>query len=93
MMNPGSLTDWPLREQRALFSLLGDVQATVGVELTNSLLMVPTKSVSGIFFPAEESFASCQLCPREACPNRRAPYDPELYDRKYRATQMTQAGS
>ncbi len=47
--------------------------------------MVPTKSVSGILFPAEESFASCQLCPRENCPNRRAPYDPELFDRKFRA--------
>jgi hypothetical protein len=84
VMNPGSLADWPLREQRSLFSLLGDVRAAIGVELTSSLLMVPTKSVSGIYFPAEESFASCQLCPRELCPNRRAPYDPELYDRKYR---------
>lgn len=84
MMNPGSLPDWPLREQRPLFSLLGDVHAAIGVELTGSLLMVPTKSVSGIFFPAEESFASCQLCPRELCPNRRAIYNPELYERKYR---------
>jgi Vitamin B12 dependent methionine synthase, activation domain len=84
MMNPGSLADWPLREQRSLFSLLGSVREAIGVELTKSLLMVPTKSVSGIFFPAEESFASCQLCPRELCPNRRAPYDPEMYDRKYR---------
>jgi len=83
MMNPGSLADWPLSEQRSLFSLLGNVPAAIGVELTKSLLMVPTKSVSGIFFPAEESFASCQLCPRELCPNRRASYDPELYDRKY----------
>jgi hypothetical protein len=82
-MNPGSLGDWPLREQLPLFSLLGDVRAAVGVELTQSLLMVPTKSVSGILFPSEESFASCQLCPRELCPNRRAPYDPELFDRKY----------
>jgi hypothetical protein len=84
MMNPGSLADWPLREQRSLFSLLGNVKEAIGVELTKSLLMVPTKSVSGIFFPAEETFASCQLCPREKCPNRRAPYDPELYDRKYK---------
>jgi len=91
MMNPGSLADWPLREQRSLFSLLGNVREAIGVELTKSLLMVPTKSVSGILFPAEESFASCQLCPRELCPNRRAPYDPELYDRKYRATQTSEA--
>jgi hypothetical protein len=85
MMNPGSLADWPLREQRPLFALLGDVQESVGVELSKSLLMVPTKSVSGIMFPSEESFASCQLCPRDLCPNRRAPFDPELYERKYTA--------
>jgi hypothetical protein len=84
VMNPGSLSDWPLSEQLALFALLGDVRAAIGVELTKSLLMVPTKSVSGILFASEESFASCQLCPRELCPNRRAPYDPDLYDRKYR---------
>jgi Vitamin B12 dependent methionine synthase, activation domain len=93
MMNPGSLADWPLREQRSLFSLLGGVREAIGVELTKSLLMVPTKSVSGIFFPAEESFASCQLCPRELCPNRRAPYDPELYNRKYRNIEKLDAGS
>jgi hypothetical protein len=84
-MNPGSLADWPLREQRPLFSLLGDVRAAVGVELTPSLLMTPTKSVSGILFPTEETFASCQLCPREGCPNRRAAYDPDLFARKYSA--------
>jgi hypothetical protein len=82
-MNPGSLADWPLREQRPLFGLLGDVEAAVGVTLTPSLLMTPTKSVSGILFPSAETFASCQLCPREACPNRRAPYDPELFARRY----------
>jgi hypothetical protein len=85
-MNPGSLTDWPLREQRVLFALLGDVRSAVGVELTDSLLMVPRKSVSGILFVAEETFASCQLCPRHDCPNRRAPYDAGLFERKYAET-------
>jgi hypothetical protein len=42
--------------------------------------------VSGILFPTEETFASCQLCPREDCPNRRAPYDAELFERKYKAS-------
>jgi hypothetical protein len=82
-MNPGSLTDWPLREQRPLFAMLGDVRAAIGVELTDTLLMTPRKSVSGILFVAEETFASCQLCPRHDCPNRRAPYDVGLYERKY----------
>ena len=83
-MNPGSLADWPLKEQCVLFGLLGDTQAAIGVRLTDSLLMVPTKSVSGIWFPTEESFTSCQLCPRENCRGRRAPYDKDLFDRKYR---------
>ena len=47
-MNPGSLQDWPLREQRPLFGLVGDVEAKIGVRLTDSYLMVPRKSVSGI---------------------------------------------
>ena len=82
-MAPGSLGNWPLTEQRPLFSLLGDTRADIGVELTGSLLMVPTKSVSGIRFPIEQSFESCQLCPRESCPGRRAPYDEGLYAHRY----------
>jgi len=81
-MNPGSLADWPLKEQRPLFALLGQA-AAIGVQLTDSLLMTPVKSVSGLLFPTQESFASCQLCPRDICPNRRAPYDPNLFARKY----------
>ncbi len=82
-MNPGSLTDWPLTEQRPLFKLLGDVQSAVGVRLTDSLLMLPRKTVSGIEFPMEANFASCQLCPRQKCPGRRAEFDPAAYE-KYR---------
>jgi cobalamin-dependent methionine synthase I len=83
-MAPGSLSDWPIQQQNPLFRLLGDPRAAIGVELTDSYLMVPNKSVSGLRFPTEEPFDSCLLCPRDACPGRRAPYDPELYDRKYR---------
>jgi hypothetical protein len=83
-MNPGSLPDWPLTDQAPLFSLLGDTRQQVGVHLTDSMLMVPTKSVSGILFPTEEGYANCQLCPRQACLNRRAPYDEMLYARKYK---------
>jgi hypothetical protein len=82
-MSPGSLPDWPIQAQRPLFALLGDTEEAIGVRLTDSLLMVPTKSVSGIRFATEQSFASCQLCPRERCPSRRAPYDEALFE-KYR---------
>ena len=89
-MNPGSLPDWPLPQQGPLFNLLGDVAGAVGVTLSDSFVMLPTKSVSGILFPTEKDFASCQLCPREECPNRRAPYDPGLFDRRF-ASQSSNA--
>lgn len=78
-MNPGSLEDWPITEQTKLFSLFGDTEKSIGVRLTESLLMIPRKSISGILFPKEETFLSCQLCPREVCQGRRAAYDPTLH--------------
>jgi hypothetical protein len=82
-MNPGSLEDWPLTEQGPLFTLLGEGAQLTGVELTPSYLMLPRKSVSGIFFPAEVGFESCMLCPRADCTGRRAPYQPELTQTRY----------
>ena len=79
-MNPGSLEDWPITQQAPLFALFGDVKELIGVELTESFLMVPTKSASGIYFPTEITFESCQLCPREGCQGRKAPYDPSLVE-------------
>ena len=82
-MSPGSLESWPLAQQKELFSLFRDTEELIGVRLTKSCIMVPLKSVSGIHFPTEIKFESCQLCPREKCIGRRAPYDPELA-KKYR---------
>lgn len=81
-MTPGSLNDLPLDAQRPLFSLLGDPQKSIGVELLESLLMVPGQTVSGIRFQSESSFESCQLCEMEDCPNRKAAYDANAMDDK-----------
>jgi hypothetical protein len=72
-LSPGSLVDWPITEQTKLFALFGDTERLVGVRLTDSLLMVPRKSVSGLLFPSEEGFVACQLCDRANCPGRKAP--------------------
>jgi hypothetical protein len=74
-MNPGAgdRTVWPIAQQKQLFRLFGDLEALVGVQLTAGLVMIPAKTVSGIFFPTEVRFESCQLCSRENCPLRRAP--------------------
>jgi len=74
-MSPGSLEDWPITEQAKLFSIFGDTERLIGVRLTDSMLMLPRKSISGILFPSEEGFVACQLCERERCPGRKAAYD------------------
>jgi hypothetical protein len=77
-MSPGSLQDWPVEAQRQLFQLLPEVEASIGVRLNKSFLMIPTKSVSGIYFQTEVSFFNCQLCQRGKCPGRKARYDEDL---------------
>ncbi len=77
-MSPGSLKDWAIEEQRSLFSILGDVESSIGVRLNETLVMIPNKSLSGIYFPTEIPFYSCQLCQREDCSARKAPFDKNL---------------
>jgi hypothetical protein len=91
MMNPGSLQDWPLTEQKPLFALFGDVKSLIGVELTESFLMTPVKSVSGIIFPTEVTYENCQLCPRKDCPGRRAPYNQTSWTTTYAPNIMTES--
>ena len=74
---PGRLAEWPLTQQRELFSLFGDNVDRIGVRLTKTCLMVPVKTVSGLLFPSEAGFESCELCSREKCMGRRAAYDPK----------------
>ncbi len=84
-MNPGSLADWPATQQVELFSIFGDVEEMIGVKLTRSLMMLPLKSVSGIYFPTEKKFESCQLCPLDDCFRRRAPHDIALAQEYWQA--------
>jgi hypothetical protein len=83
IMNPGSLSDWPLEAQAALFSVLGDAASAIGVELTEKMVIRPLKSVSGVHFVSENTFINCRLCPRRKCPLRRTAYDPGSYAFKY----------
>ena len=85
-MNPGSAEAgiWPLEEQRPLFDLFGGpdvVERAIGVRLLPSLFMTPDMSTSGILFPSDASYFNCQLCQRDDCPSRKAPFDADLWDR------------
>jgi len=76
-MNPGSGEKemWPIGQQQPLFSLFGDVEALIDVKLTKSFLMIPNKTVSGVFFQTEIPFESCRLCSRAHCERRKVPYE------------------
>ena len=51
------------------------------MRLTDSFLMVPNKTTSGILFPTETDFRSCEVCHRENCPSRHAAFNQALWDR------------
>jgi len=65
---------WTIEEQSKIFSMI-DAQK-IGVSLTDSSLMVPFFSASGVygFGPKDEidkTRVACDLCPREDCIGRR----------------------
>ena len=80
---------WPIEQQGELLSLFGDVKKLIGVELTDSFLMIPKKSISGVIFPTEIDFRSCQVCHRENCPSRSAPFDEILWQRTQHETRSS----
>jgi hypothetical protein len=73
---------WPIEQQKELFAFFGDVQQSVGVTLSKSCVMIPSKSVSGIFYSSEHDFQTCQLCRRENCSHRSGPFDPHMWELK-----------
>lgn len=66
--------DWAVSQQKKVFKALrGD---TAGIRLTESLLMIPRKSVSGIIgigLPDKgiENYNPCLTCKKKNCPGRR----------------------
>ena len=64
--------DWPLEEQKKLFSLL-NCSKQIGLTLTDGLMMVPTKSVTAIIGLTEEESCvqkKCASCSNIDCPYR-----------------------
>ncbi len=74
-LNPGSIKPFPIEGQKPLFTVLGEEETArlTGVRLQPSMLMLPYKTGSGIYFLSDREYHNCMLCPRDDCPNRRAP--------------------
>jgi len=65
---------WTIEEQREIFNMVDG--SKIGVNLNESFLMIPFKSISGIYgFGPEDQInktrVACDLCPREDCIGRR----------------------
>ena len=77
---PGSIIDWSVGDVRKIFTLMGDLSERLGARVLDSGMIDPIKSTSGFFYPSEEDFESCAICPRANCPNRKAPFDEEMHN-------------
>ena len=75
VISPGSTKDWPVDQQKQLFDAIEDVEGKIGVVLTPSSLMIPTKSVSSVIFITSEEHEDCEFCDMENCPTRRVPFN------------------
>ena len=67
--------DWPLKEQRKIFPLLNP--SKINIELLDSCLMQPRKSISGVFgivpanFSPSYAYNPCSDCSKIKCEARR----------------------
>lgn len=71
----GKLFD--IRQQIVLFKIL-EPQNKIGVTLTPSYLMIPRKSVSGVFASTKIEYIACQYCPRK-CESRKKSFSGEYH--------------
>lgn len=73
--NPGSTPTWGLEEQQKIFSIFSKeaVQEKIGVDLTDTFMMIPRKSVSGVMGQAISDYHNCVEC-RLTCEYRQMPY-------------------
>ena len=76
--NPGSGSGefFGVDQQKVIFRILSP-EDKIGVRLTQDYLMIPRKSVSGIFASTEEKYIACQHCPRKKCDSRKVPFKGE----------------
>jgi hypothetical protein len=91
-INPGSGNEqnWHISQQAKLFAMIGggtkdEVKDQIGVTLTDTFLMLPTKSTSGLYYSSKTEFINCSLCGRANCPSRHAEFDRELYDKTFKS--------
>lgn len=79
VLSPGSLPDWPIQNNFALFDMIGNVDE-IGVSLNGAGYIRPWNSGSHIHFSGD-GYQNCSLCRKYDCIGRRAPFDRAEYVR------------
>ncbi len=69
-----------IEQQKVLFRILQPLE-NIGVRLTPSYLMIPKKSMSGVFAVTDEEYIACQYCPKK-CEERRSAFRGEYHPRR-----------
>jgi hypothetical protein len=69
-----------IEQQAVLFQILQPFNS-IGVRLTSSYLMIPKKSVSGVFAVTDEEYVACQYCPQK-CEDRASAFKGEYCPRR-----------
>lgn len=70
-----------IEQQKTLFQIL-DPSRNIGVNLMPNYLMVPIRSISGIYAVSRLPYNACQYCPREICEGRTTPYLGEYHSNR-----------
>ena len=78
-LDPGSLPDWPIKNNFPLFEIIGNVEE-IGATLNEKGYIDPWNSGSHIHFSGN-GYQNCSLCKNYDCVGRRAPFDRAEYIR------------
>ena len=78
-LDPGSLPDWPIKNNFPLFEMIGNVEE-IGATLNEKGYIDPWNSGSHIHFSGN-GYQNCTLCKNYDCVGRRAPFDRAEYVR------------
>lgn len=79
-VNPGIIEDWSTLDIAKIMDLLGGKPYELGMSLTDSGLMLPSRSICGFFFESKTPHLNCLLCRYPKCPERKVPFDQGMFD-------------
>lgn len=79
ILNPGYFSDWPIKHNITLFSMLGKEADALDITLDEKGFMYPFNTSSGILFSNGNGYTNCLICKIADCPGRTDSFDEKEY--------------